>query len=31
LIYIFGGSMANGEFSSKLFRVQVNISGKSFF
>jgi hypothetical protein len=30
LIYIFGGSMANGEFSSKLFRVQVNISGKSF-
>ena len=30
LIYIFGGSMANGEFSSRLFSVQVNISGKSF-
>ena len=26
-VYIFGGSMANGEFSSRLFRVQMNPLG----
>jgi hypothetical protein len=31
LIYIFGGSMSNGEFSSRLFRIEVNILGKSFY
>jgi N-acetylneuraminic acid mutarotase len=26
-IFVFGGSMANGEFSSKLFRIELNTSG----
>lgn len=28
IVYVFGGSMANGEFSSKLYRVQLNTLGK---
>lgn len=29
IVYIFGGSMANGEFSSKIYSVPINVSGKS--
>ena len=29
-LYVFGGGMVNGEFSSKLFRVRINSSGNLF-
>jgi len=28
-VYLFGGGLANGEFSSRLFRVNINLSGSS--